>query len=61
MHQTKKGNQWYFRRKAHIGMDSKNELIHSVAATHANVHDKHAIPATNSGCMAIRPTPAKKS
>src|SRR3990172_8647109 len=44
MHQTKKGNQWYFGMKAHIGVDSKSKLIHSVVATPANVHDKHAIP-----------------
>ena len=44
MHQTKKGNQWYFGMKAHIGMDSKTKLIHSVVATSANVHDKHPIP-----------------
>jgi len=41
---TKKGNQWHFGMKAHVGVDSKNKLIHSVVATPANVHDKHAIP-----------------
>ncbi len=45
MHQTRKGNQWYFGMKAHIGVDSKTKLIHSVVATPANVHDKHPIPA----------------
>jgi transposase, IS5 family len=44
MCQTKKGNQWYFGMKAHIGVDSKTKLIHSVVATAANVHDKHPIP-----------------
>jgi IS5 family transposase len=39
MHQTKKGNQWYFGMKAHIGTDRKTKLIHSVVATAANVHD----------------------
>ncbi|MFP5484031.1 MAG: transposase, partial [Gammaproteobacteria bacterium] len=39
MHQTKKGNQWYFGMKAHIGVDSQTKLIHSVAATPANTHD----------------------
>ena len=39
MHQTRKGNQWYFGMKAHIGVDSKTRLIHSVAATAANAHD----------------------
>lgn len=39
MRQTKKGNQWYFGMKAHVGVDSRTKLIHSVAATSANVHD----------------------
>jgi transposase, IS5 family len=44
MHQTKKGNQWYFGMKAHIGVDSRTKLIHSVAATAANVHDSQVLP-----------------
>jgi transposase, IS5 family len=44
MHQTKKGKQWYFGMKAHIGVDSQTKLIHSVAATAANVHDSQALP-----------------
>lgn len=36
---TKKGNQWYFGMKAHIGVDSRSKLIHSVVATAANVAD----------------------
>jgi IS5 family transposase len=44
MHQTKKGNQWYFGMKAHIGVDSRNKLIHSVVASAANVHDSQALP-----------------
>ena len=43
MHQTKKGNQWYFGMKAHIGVDSQTKLIHSVVATAANVHDSVVI------------------
>jgi IS5 family transposase len=43
MHQTKKGNQWYFGMKAHVGVDRKTKMIHSVAATAANVHDSHLI------------------
>jgi IS5 family transposase len=39
MHQTKKGNQWYFGMKVHIGVDKDNGLIHSVNTTAANVHD----------------------
>lgn len=44
MHQTKKGNQWYFGMKAHIGVDSRTKLIHSVAATAAHVHDSQVVP-----------------
>ena len=39
MHQTKKGNQWYFGMKVHAGVDKDSGLIHSVAVTAANVHD----------------------
>ena len=39
MHQTRKGNQWYFGMKAHIGVDSKEKIIHSALVTAANVHD----------------------
>ena len=38
MHQTKKGNQWYFGMKLHIGVDSKTKRVHSAVATAANVH-----------------------
>lgn len=44
MHQTRKGNQWYFGMKGHVGVDSKTKLIHSVAATAANVHDSQVLP-----------------
>lgn len=44
MHQTKKGNQWYFGMKAHIGVDSRTKLIHSVAATAATVHGSQVLP-----------------
>lgn len=39
MHQTKKGNEWHFGMKMHIGVDSARGLIHSLEATGANVHD----------------------
>jgi IS5 family transposase len=44
MHQTKKGNQWYFGMKAHVGVDSKTKIIHTVAATPANVADSTVLP-----------------
>lgn len=39
MHQTKKGNQWYFGMKAHIGVDANSGLVHTVVGTAANVND----------------------
>ena len=39
MHQTRKGQQWYFGIKLHIGVDSRTKLIHSMTTTAANVHD----------------------
>ena len=39
MHQTKKGNQYYFGMKAHIGVDDESGLVHSVVGTAANVAD----------------------
>lgn len=39
MHQTKKGNQWYFGMKAHIGVDAQSGLTHSFTTTSAHEHD----------------------
>jgi len=44
MHQTRKGKQWFFGMKLHIGVDSKTGLAHSAVVTSANVHDKHPLP-----------------
>jgi IS5 family transposase len=44
MHQTRKGQQWYFGMKMHIGVDSRTGLAHSAMVTPANVHDKHPLP-----------------
>src|ERR1035437_7056094 len=44
MHSTKKGNQWYFGLKAHIGVDSKEGHVHSVATSAASVADMHMLP-----------------
>ncbi len=44
MHQTRKGQQWYFGMKLHIGVDSRSALAHSAVVTPANAHDKHPIP-----------------
>jgi IS5 family transposase len=38
-HQTKKGNQWYFGMKAHIGVDADSGLVHGIIGTAANVND----------------------
>lgn len=39
MHQTKKGNQWYFGMKAHVGVDAHSGLAHTMVGTAANVAD----------------------
>src|SRR3984885_16062057 len=39
MHQTKKGNEWHFGMKAHIGVDAESGLVHTVIGTAANVND----------------------
>jgi len=39
MHQTKKGNQWYFGMKAHTGVDAGTGYVHSLTVTAASVHD----------------------
>jgi IS5 family transposase len=44
MHQTCKGKQWYFGMKAHVGVDSKSKLVHTVVATAANVADSTVLP-----------------
>jgi IS5 family transposase len=44
MHSTKKGQQWHFGMKLHIGVDSQTGLVHSAVVTAANIHDKHALP-----------------
>jgi len=44
MHQVKKGNQWYFGMKAHVGVDSKQGIVHSAAATPANTADSKLLP-----------------
>ncbi len=44
MKQTRKGNQWHFGMKVHVGTDSKTGLVHSAVVTSANVHDKHPLP-----------------
>jgi IS5 family transposase len=43
MHHTRKGNQWYFGMKTHIGVDSKTKLIHSIVVTPANCHDSQVL------------------
>ena len=39
MRQTKKGNEWHFGMKVHIGADAETGVVHSVRTTPANVHD----------------------
>jgi len=44
MHQTKKGQQWYFGMKAHVAVDSKTKIIHTAVVTPANVADAVVLP-----------------
>ena len=44
MHQSKKGNQWHFGMKLHIGVDSQSGLIHSASITAGTVHDSQELP-----------------
>ncbi len=39
----KKGNQWYFGYKEHIGVDADSGLVHTVETTAANVHDSNMV------------------
>ena len=39
MRQTKKGNEWHFGMKVHVGVDSETGVVHSMSTTSANVHD----------------------
>jgi len=39
MHSSKKGNQWYFGMKAHIGVDAESGLVHTVRGTSGHVSD----------------------
>ena len=39
MHQTKKGNQWYFGMKVHVGVDAGSGYVHTITGTAASVHD----------------------
>jgi IS5 family transposase len=44
MHPTKKGNQWHFGAKAHIGVDSKEGIMHSVCTSAGSMSDAHMLP-----------------
>jgi transposase, IS5 family len=43
MHSTKKGNQYYFGMKAHVGADSRTKVVHSLVTTAANTHDSAVV------------------
>jgi IS5 family transposase len=43
MRQTRKGQQWYFGLKAHIGVDSKTNVVHSICTSAASVSDCHLL------------------
>ena len=65
MHQTKKGNQWHFGMKAHIGVDADSGLVHTVTTTAANEADVEQVGDRRDGrrkrndqirALAIKPT-----
>ena len=49
MHQTKKGNQWHFGMKAHIGVDVASGVVHTVVGTAANEADINQMAAVLHG------------
>ena len=65
MHQTRKGNQWYFGMKAHVGVDAGTGYAHSVTATAANVHDldeaPHLVRADDDASMPTTAIKARRS
>ena len=50
MHQTRKGKNWYFGMKLHIGVDVVSGLVHSLVTTPAHVHDLAPVPELLHGC-----------
>ena len=44
MHQSKKGNQWYFGMKVHAGVDAGSGYVHTITGTAGNVHDVTETP-----------------
>lgn len=66
MHQTKKGKQWHFGMKVHIGVDAQSGLVHTLIGTAANVHDVTQAQALLHGdetpmCLAMRVIKASKN
>ena len=53
MHQTRKGNNWYFGLKLHIGVDVASGLVHSLVTTPAHVHDLTPVPELLHGCECL--------
>jgi IS5 family transposase len=53
MHQTRKGQQWYFGMKAHIGVDADSGLVHTVVTTPANTADVEVVDALLHGKEAV--------
>ena len=63
MHQSKKGNQWYFGMKAHIGVDAHSGLVHTVIGTAGNVSDisqAQTLWSGRTGCCDARSTGVEK-
>jgi IS5 family transposase len=64
MHRTRKGKQWYFGMKAHIGVDAREGHVHTVATSAASVADSHMLHGEErkvGGTAAIRARPKRSS
>jgi len=61
MHQTKKGNEWHFGMKAHIGVDAKSGLTHTLVTTAANEHDLNCCMAMRNSSLAMLDIKAQRS
>lgn len=54
MHPSKKGNDWHFGMKAHVGVDAASGLVHTVIGTDGNVADAtHALPHGDAGYQGV--------
>ena len=56
MHQTRKGNEWRFGMKCHVGVDAGSGLVHTITVTSANKHDNRPLPYVGQGLFCFSPS-----